>query len=74
MKKVEINIHGIYDITRFVKYASDVKSDINVYKDNQVIDGSSLMSMMTIDSSKNLIVEYPEDAKDFEDFLAPFIV
>jgi len=74
MKKTKININSIYDIVIFVQYASKVNGDINVYCDNKKANGASLMSMMTLDFNKDLIVEYPETAFAFESFISNFII
>ena len=73
MKTLKINIAGIYDITQFVKFASEVKPGVNVRKGSQCIDGASIMGMMALDTTGGIIVEYPADAKDFEDYISNFI-
>lgn len=73
MKSVKINIAGIYDVTEFVKHASEVSPGVNVRKGSQYIDGASLMSMMSLDTTGGVIVEYPADARDFENFISKFV-
>ena len=74
MKKVFITISSMYDITQFVVRAARVKGPgVNVYKGNTVIDGASLISMVNLDATQGITVEYPENDKDFEEFLQQFM-
>lgn len=78
MKKMRIKIHHIADIADFVAIANQVSKannyDINVYKGSIVVDGASLISMMSMDLSAPVEVEYPEQAKNFENFISQFKV
>lgn len=75
MKRKFIILSGMCDISQFVVHAAKVKSPgVNVYKGATVIDGASLQDMMNLDTTQGVIVDYPEDEKDFEDFLQQFIV
>lgn len=74
MKKIKIHISGVYDITQFVEHAAKVESQgVNVYKGKIMLDGASLMGMLALDTSPGIEVEYPDNAKDFEDFLQQFV-
>lgn len=74
MKKVKISISGVYDITQFVEHATKVEGPgVNVYKGSLIIDGTSLMGMLSLDTSRGIEVEYPQEAKDFENFLQQFM-
>lgn len=70
MKKF-IKISGIHDIAEFVTYASEVNGDVCVQRGRFIIDGKSLMGMLSIDTSEGVIVEYPEDAA-FSEYLKKF--
>lgn len=78
MKKMRIKIHHISDIADFVAIANQLSKskgyDINVYKGNIVVDGASLTSMMKLDLSDSVEVEYPEQATNFENFISQFKV
>lgn len=74
MKKVKIQISGMYDITQFIEHASKVEEPgVIVYKGSTMIDGSSLMGMLNLDTTHGIIVEYPQDAQDFDDFVQKFM-
>jgi hypothetical protein len=38
-----------------------------------MIDGSSLMGMLNLDTTHGIIVEYPQDDQDFDDFVQKFM-
>lgn len=69
MKTKFIKIDSIKDITDLVKAASAVDGDVEIRKGRWVIDGSSLMGVMSIDLSGGATIAYPEDAIEFENFL-----
>lgn len=72
MKTKFIKMSDINDIVNFVNEASKVESDINVLKGRYVIDGKSIMGVLSIDLSTGMTVEYPEEATDFENFISKF--
>ena len=74
MNKVRIKISGLYDITRFVEQASKVGgTGVIVSNGRMIIDGSSLMGMMSLDTSKGIMVEYPSSAEEFHNFIQEFV-
>lgn len=72
MKTKFIKMSDINDIVNFVNEASKVESDINVLKGRYIINGKSIMGVMSIDMSTGMTVEYPADAIDFENFISQF--
>ena len=72
MKKMYIAIRDIHDITTFVKEASAINGDVICKRGKYVIDGKSIMGIFSIDTSEGMIVEYPEDAVDFEKYISQF--
>lgn len=74
LKSKFIKMNNITDITNFIKEASKVKDDITVYKGRYIIDGKSVMGVMSIDISTGMTVEYPETAIEFEKFISQFKV
>lgn len=74
LKSKFIKMNNITDITNFIKEASKIKDDITVYKGRYIIDGKSVMGIMSIDISTGMTVEYPETAIDFEKFISQFEV
>ena len=72
MKTKYIKIHGITDVTKLAQEAYKVDGDICLKKGKYVVDGKSLMGIMSIDVSTGVTIEYPEDAIEFEDFISHF--
>lgn len=65
----QISINTIKDMMDFVNEASKVFGDVLIRKGKYVIDGKSIMGILSIDPSTGITIEYPEDATDFETFL-----
>lgn len=72
IKNVKIN--SISDIKDFVKYSTAIDGDVTCSKGKYMIDGKSIMGLMSIDLSGGIKVEYPADATDFDNFLNQFEV
>ena len=73
MKKTKfIKMNGITDVTVFVKMASQVDGDVTLYRGKYVVDGTSLLGVFSVDPSEGVTVEYPENAKAFEEFINNF--
>lgn len=67
-----IKMNSVTDVMNFVKEASKIEEDITVLKGRYIIDGKSIMGVMSIDMSTGMTVEYPADAIDFENFISQF--
>lgn len=67
-----IKMNNVTDVMNFVKEASKIEGDITVLKGRYIIDGKSIMGVMSIDMSTGMTVEYPADAIDFENFISQF--
>lgn len=67
-----IKINSVTDVMNFVKEASKIEGDVTVLKGRYIIDGKSIMGVMSIDMSTGMTVEYPADAVDFENFISQF--
>lgn len=67
-----IKMTNITDLTTFVVNASKVVGDVIVRKGKYVIDGKSLMGLMSIDVSTGATVEYPAEAKEFDIYVQQF--
>lgn len=74
MKKIYVAINDINKITEFVQKASQVDGDVICTKGRYTIDGKSIMGVFSIDTSEGIMVEYPETATDFEEYLSQFKV
>ena len=67
-----IKMNSVTDVMNFVKEASKIEGDVTVLKGRYIIDGKSVMGVMSIDMSTGMTVEYPADAIDFENFISQF--
>ena len=74
MKKMYVSINTINKVTEFVQKASQVDGDIICTKGQYTVDGKSIMGVFSIDISESIMVEYPETATDFEEYLSQFKV
>lgn len=69
MKKI-VRFSGTYDTLNFVKNAYAVEEgDVTVKHGRYIVDGKSILSMLNIDASNGVVVEYPDDAKAFTEYL-----
>ena len=73
-KKMYVAINDINKITEFVQKASQVDGDVICTKGRYTIDGKSIMGVFSINTSEGIMVEYPETAIDFEEYLSQFKV
>ena len=65
-------MNSVTDVMNFVKEASKIEGDITVLKGRYIIDGKSIMGVMSTDMSTGITVEYLADAIDFENFISQF--
>ena len=73
MKKVVIKIDGIYDISRFVDAASRVKEPgVTVRKGATILDGTSFIGMLSLNTKDGIIIEYSEKEVEFDKFIEEF--
>ena len=73
MKTMTIKIYSIPDVSTLVAKAIKVENnDITITQGRYVIDGKSLMGVFSLDLTREIIVEYPETAFEFEDFIRKF--
>lgn len=71
-KVMTIKVYSIPDVSTFVAKAIKVDDDITVKQGRYVIDGKSLMGVFSLDLTREIVVEYPENAFEFEDFIKNF--
>lgn len=72
--KAKIRIIGIKDLIDFVKVASLIEGNIFISKGTSIIDGKNFPALLNMDISTGAEIEYPNEEKDFEKFLKPFII
>ena len=72
-----IVLDRIKDITDFVNAASRFEKhngDILLLQGKQVVEATSLLGVLSLDTSKGVIVSYPNDLIEFNNFIKPFIL
>lgn len=72
-----IVLDRLKDITDFVNAASHFekhKGDILLLQGKQVVEATSLLGVLSLDTSKGVIVSYPNDLIEFNNFIKPFIL
>ena len=73
MKKVFIKITEIENVNEFVQHARSVQGDILVSRGKFCVDGKSILGMYSLNVSQGCTVQYPEDAKEFDEFIQQFV-
>ena len=74
MKKAVIKIREINDATELVNKALRVEGHVTASKGKYCVDCKSLMGVFSLDLSTGVIIEYPEAAKEFDNFIRQFVV
>lgn len=72
-----IVLDRLKDITDFVNEASRLekhKGDILLLQGKQVVEATSLLGVLSLNTSKGVIVSYPNDLIEFNNFIKPFIL
>ena len=72
-----IVLDRIKDITDFVNAASLFEKhngDILLFQGKQVVEATSLLGVLSLDTSKGVIVSYPNDLTEFNNFIKPFML
>ena len=69
MSRKVINLNKITDINKFIEIAATIPSKIFVSTDEYVVDGKSILGVMSLDLSKDIVVKTEEEYIDkFEQF------
>lgn len=74
MKTVKIRIYYASDVIDFVEKASKVSSDVIVKRGSRIVDGTSLVGMLSLNTSEGITVIYPEDDLFFDNFISKFLI
>lgn len=69
MSRKVINLNKITDINKFIEIASTIPSKVFVSTDEYVVDGKSILGVMSLDLSKDIVVKTEEEyINKFEQF------
>lgn len=74
MKKKYISIKTIPELSEFLSHSNNVEGDVIIHRGKFIIDAKSIMGIMSIDISEKCMIEYPEDAIEFEQYITKFEV
>lgn len=72
MHKKFVRFSDINTILSFVKFAEGIKGKVIVSRNNFMVNGKSLLGVLSLDLEKGVEVQYPERAKEFENYLSLF--
>lgn len=72
MKSKFVKINGINELKSFIDNTTNVDGDVVCKRGKFIIDGKSIMGLMSIDIADGFTVEYPDDAVEFDKFLESF--
>ena len=67
-----IALNNINDIKGFVEQAICVNGDVLCKRGNYVVDGSSILGLLSINVADGFMCEYPADAENFEAYISQF--
>lgn len=59
--KIRINLNNIDDIKKFIKVATSFISDIDVITERTVVDGKSILALLSLDLSQDIYVRIISD-------------
>ena len=72
-----IVLDRLKDITDFVNAATRLeqhKGDILLSQGRQIVEATSLLGVLSLDTSKGVTISYPNDLEEFHNFIKPFII
>ena len=59
--KIRINLNNIDDIKKFITVATSFMSDIDVITERTVVDGKSILALLSLDLSQDIYVRIISD-------------
>lgn len=67
-----IKIEKYENIKKLVEINSRIEGDVTLKRYKYVIDGKSIMGILSIDLSQGAYIEYPKNADELTEFLQEF--
>ena len=68
-----VKITTISDVKDLINYTSAVDGDVLIKKGNYIVDGTSILGVLSLDMSTPVEIVYPQDALELEGFLNNFL-
>jgi len=74
MKSKNIKITGLNDVYKFLEHTTKVDGDVTLFRGIYAVDAKSILGVFSLDLSNEVIVQYPDTATDFDEYLTQFEV
>ena len=74
MKSKNIKITGLNDVYKFLENTTKVDGDVTLFRGIYAVDAKSILGVFSLDLSNEVIVQYPDTATDFDEYLTQFEV
>ena len=68
-----VKITTISDVKDLINYTRAVDGDVLIKKGNYIVDGTSILGVLSLDMSTPVEIEYPQNALELEGFLNNFL-
>ena len=68
-----VKITTINDVKALINYTRAVNGDVLIKKGNYIVDGTSILGVLSLDMSTPVEIVYPQDALELEGFLNNFL-
>ena len=68
-----VKITTISDVKDLINYTRAVNGDVLIKKGNYIVDGTSILGVLSLDMSTPVEIVYPQDALELEGFLNNFL-
>lgn len=68
-----VKITTISDVKDLINYTRAVDGDVLIKKGNYIVDGTSILGVLSLDMSTPVEIVYPQDALELEGFLNNFL-
>lgn len=68
-----VKITTISDVKDLINYTRTVDGDVLIKKGTYVVDGTSILGVLSLDMSTPVEIVYPQDALELEGFLNKFL-
>ena len=68
-----VKITTISDVKDLINYTRAVDGDVLIKKGNYIVDGTSILGVLSLDMSTPVEIVYPQNALELEGFLNKFL-
>ena len=68
-----VKITTISDVKDLINYTRAVDGDVLIKKGKYIVDGTSILGVLSLDMSTPVEIVYPQDALELEGFLNNFL-